>query len=312
MPKGCKLNKPSQDGVYRFPRGFNLTGPPCDEGVLVIGDLRLPVALRAGPPTTLLVRSVKLGAPEYTRRISAMKPAGFEVRGEGGHRDEMIGIDSCLPACLNVGMHSSAGEVLNGWPRVVATHSVLLLCVMPCRRLIVCCCCLQPIKWSFLNIFARTNPSYGYGVAISQMQNFPPLLKYNRSQTDLDFRLVDSWGNPASIAARGMDIKVDLGPLHLSALLAKASGGTMPAFSLVVKRQGKGSAAAAAAAQSREAVKLAVSAAGLKQQVPAARVVRADDDSVIERSCDQNLGWGQSRTISMCGKNLEATYIHTN
>lgn len=86
----------------------------------------------------------------------------------------------------------------------------------------------------------------------------------------------------------------------------------MPAFSLVVKRQGKGSAAAAAAAQSREAVKLAVSAAGLKQQVPAARVVRADDDSVIERSCDQNLGWGQSRTISMCGKNLEATYIHTN
>lgn len=183
VPKGCKLSKPSQDGVYRFPRGFNLTGPPCDEGVLVIGDLRLPVALRAGPPTTLLVRSVKLGAPEYTRRISAMKPAGFEVRGEGGHRDEMIGIDSCLPACLNVGMHSSAGEVLNGWPRVVATHSVLLLCVMPCRRLIVCCCCLQPIKWSFLNIFARTNPSYGYGVAISQMQNFPPLLKYIRSQT---------------------------------------------------------------------------------------------------------------------------------
>jgi len=63
-----------------------------------------------------------------------------------------------------------------------------------------------------------------------------------------------------------MEIKVDIGPLHLSALKTKTAEGTMPSFSLVLKRQGKGSAAAALV-QSREAAKLTVTAAGLKQQV---------------------------------------------
>lgn len=117
MPTGCKLTKPAQDGVYRFPRGFNLTGPPCD-GVLVIGSLRLLVALRAGPPAALLIRSVQLGVAEYSRRISATKPAGFEVRGEGVVETNEINGHSLLPASLKKRStylaHSLAGKAVNG------------------------------------------------------------------------------------------------------------------------------------------------------------------------------------------------------
>jgi len=98
-----------------------------------------------------------------------------------------------------------------------------------------------------------------------ELRHPPPGRNTTTQVTDLDFRLVDRSGNPASVPARGIDVKVDIGPLHLSSFLTKASEGTMPVFSLVLKRQGKGSAAAAAT-QSREAAKLTVSAAGLKQQ----------------------------------------------
>jgi len=81
-PKGCKLAKPDQDGVYRLPLGFNLTGTPCESGALLVGGLRLPTFLRAGPPTAVLIRSARLGAEAYTARISATKPAGFEVCNE--------------------------------------------------------------------------------------------------------------------------------------------------------------------------------------------------------------------------------------
>ena len=91
IPPGCKLAKPDQDGIYRLPLGFNLLGPPCDGGALLVGGLRLPVELRAGPPTALLIRSARLGADAYTRKISASKPAGFEVGRREGRREEVFG-----------------------------------------------------------------------------------------------------------------------------------------------------------------------------------------------------------------------------
>ena len=61
------------------PRGFSLTGPICEGGFLRIGDLRLAVSMRAGPPIGLRIRSRGLGVEEFTDRILATKPAGFEV-----------------------------------------------------------------------------------------------------------------------------------------------------------------------------------------------------------------------------------------
>lgn len=79
MVKVHKLTKPNQAGVYKLPRGFALKGPTCEGGFLRIGDLRLLVSMRAGPPVGLQIRSRGLGTEAFADRIMATKPAGFEV-----------------------------------------------------------------------------------------------------------------------------------------------------------------------------------------------------------------------------------------
>lgn len=74
-----KLAKPTQSGIYELPRGFALKGPTCEGGFLRIGDLRLPVSTRAGPPIGLQIRSRELGTEAFADRMMATKPAGFEV-----------------------------------------------------------------------------------------------------------------------------------------------------------------------------------------------------------------------------------------
>lgn len=85
--------------------------------------------------------------------------------------------------------------------------------------------------------------------------------------TDLDFKVVDRFGNTATVPAKSLKITVDVGRLNLSACQTQAPEATMPKFALVLKKQGKGSAAAAAAQGST--AKLVVKGAGLGRHVSA-------------------------------------------
>lgn len=99
---------------------------------------------------------------------------------------------------------------------------------------------------------------------------------------DLEFKVVDQFGNTAAVSAKGLKVKVDVGRLNLSTCQTEDSEATMPEFALVLKQQGKGSAAAAAA-QSSE-TKISVKAAGLERPVSALSVEYAfiKSDAIVK------------------------------
>lgn len=87
--------KADSNGRFSFPRSFNLIGPPCTGGAILIrtpegqraggaggkNELRLAVSAVAGPPAMVKIRSYSLGVAEWssdTGRVSQQAP--FKVR----------------------------------------------------------------------------------------------------------------------------------------------------------------------------------------------------------------------------------------
>lgn len=90
----ANMSKADASGRFYFPRSFNLLGPPCTGGAILIqraqlaGDdgnrceLRLAVSMVAGPPAVVMVRSRALGVAEWSADTGNVSPqARFQVSG---------------------------------------------------------------------------------------------------------------------------------------------------------------------------------------------------------------------------------------
>lgn len=87
--------KADANGRFNFPRSFNLVGPPCSTGEIIIrspgghfagdarnkSELRLAVSIVAGPPTAVKIRSRSLGVADWSDVTGQVQRKDrFEVR----------------------------------------------------------------------------------------------------------------------------------------------------------------------------------------------------------------------------------------